>query len=135
MVMDVRTPNGRSPEERWRRITADFSDDRVTISVRDSAGVRNTAFATGGAITVPHASMMYSVIELEIAAALRRAAAGGLQPGDSVLFRQFYPDRDVGPSFVLHRGYVHLQPEGKVVLRHDWLAGYGHVTVDSSGRM
>src|SRR3712207_1147980 len=31
MVMDVRTPNARSPEERWRRITADFSDDRVTI--------------------------------------------------------------------------------------------------------
>src|SRR6202047_5307945 len=33
MVMDVRTPNGRSPRERGRRITADFSKDRVTISV------------------------------------------------------------------------------------------------------
>jgi hypothetical protein len=51
------------------------------------------------------------------------------------MFRQFYPDRDVGPSFVLHRGFVHLQPGGKVVLRHDWLSGYGDVTVDSSGRM
>ena len=135
MVMDVRTPNGRSPKERGRRVTADFSKDRVNISVRDSAGVRDTAFATGGAITVPHVSMMYSVIELEIATALRRAAATGLAPGDSVLFRQFYPDRDVGPSFTLHRGWVHPLAGGKVELRHDWLAGTGDVTVDSSGRM
>ena len=135
MVMDVRTPNGRSPRERGRRVTADFSRDRVTISVRDSGGVRDTSFATGGAITVPHVSMMYSVIELEIAAALRQAVVKGLAPGDSVLFRQFYPDRDVGPSFTLHRGFVHPRPGGKVELRHDWLAGTGDVTVDSSGRM
>jgi hypothetical protein len=107
----------------------------VSISVRDSSGVRDTAFATGGAFAVPHVSMMYSVIELEIAAALRRAAATGLAPGDSVLFRQFYPDRDVGPSFTLHRGFVHPEGGGKVELRHDWLAGTGDVTVDSSGRM
>ncbi len=123
MVMDVRTPNGSSPRERGRRVTADFSKDRVRISVRDSAGVRDTSFATGGAITVPHVSMMYSVIELEIAAALHRAAETGLTAGDSVLFRQFYPDRDVGPSFTLHRGYVHPHAGGKVELRHDWLAG------------
>jgi hypothetical protein len=135
MVMDVRTPNGRSPRERGRRVTADFSRERVTVSVRDSGGVRDTSFATAGAITVPHVSMMYSVIELEIAAALRRAAATGLAPGDSVLFRQFYPDRDVGPSFTLHRGYVHPHTGGKVELRHDWLAGTSDVTVDSSGRM
>jgi hypothetical protein len=135
MVMDVRTPNGGSPRERGRRVTADFSKDRVNISVRDSAGVRDTSFATGGAITVPHVSMMYSVIELEISAALHRAAASGLAPVDSVLFRQFYPDRDVGPSFTLHRGWVHPRAGGKVELRHDWLAGTGDVTVDSSGRM
>jgi hypothetical protein len=135
MVMDVRTPNGRSPRERGRRVTADFSRNTVTISVRDSAGVRDTSFNTGGAITVPHVSMMYSVIELEIAAALQRARATGLSPGDSVMFRQFYPDRDVGPSFTLHRGFVHPLPDGKVELRHDWLAGTGDVTVDSSGRM
>src|SRR5215213_996411 len=135
MVMDVRTPNGRTPRERGRRVTADVSNDRVSISVRDSGGVRDTAFGTGGAITVPHVSMMYSVIELEIAAALRQAAAAGLASGDSVLFRQFCPDRDVGPSFTMHRGWVHLRPSGKVELRHDWLAGTGDVTVDSSGRM
>ena len=52
-----------------------------------------------------------------------------------MLFRQFYPDRDVGPSFTLHRGYVHPHAGGKVELRHDWLSGTGDVTVDSSGRM
>ncbi|HET6578642.1 MAG TPA: DUF2911 domain-containing protein [Gemmatimonadales bacterium] len=135
MVMDVRTPNGRTPGERGRRVTADISGDAVTISVRDSGGVRDTSFLTRGAITVPHVSMMYSVIELEIAAALRRAAAAGAQPGDSVPFRQFYPDRDVGPSFTLHRGWVHPRAGGKVELRHDWLAGTGDVTVDSRGRM
>ena len=135
MVMNVRTPNGATSRERGRRITADFSNDKVSISVRDSGGVRDTSFATGGAITVPHASMMYSVIELEIAAALRRAEAAGLAPGDSVMFRQFYPDRDVGPSFTLHRGFVYPKPGGKVELRHDWLAGTGDVTIDSSGRM
>jgi hypothetical protein len=51
------------------------------------------------------------------------------------MFRQFYPDRDVGPSFTLHRGWIHLQSGDKVVLRHDWLSGVGDVTVDSSGRM
>jgi Protein of unknown function (DUF2911) len=134
MTMDVRTPNGASPRERGRVVTADFSRDKVTISVRDSAGVRDTAFATGGAITVPHVSMMYSVIELEIAAALKRAAATGA-PGDSVLFRQFYPDRDVGPSFTMHRGFVVPRGGGKVELRHGWLAGTGDVMVDSTGRM
>jgi len=134
MVMEVRTPNGGTPAERGRRVTADVSGDRVTISVRDSGGTRDTSFATGGAITVPHVSMMYSVIELEIAAALRRDAATG-HPGDSVMFRQFYPDRDVGPSFVLHRGWVIPRDGGKVELRHNWLSGTGDVTTDSAGRM
>jgi hypothetical protein len=107
----------------------------VNISVRDSSGARDTSFVTGGAITVPHVSMMYSVIELEIATALRRAAASNLAPTDSVLFRQFYPDRDVGPSFTMHRGFVVPRGGGKVELRHGWLAGTGDVTVDSAGRM
>jgi hypothetical protein len=135
MVMDIRTPNGQSPRERGRRVTADYTKDRVNISVRDSSGERDTSFVTGGAITVPHVSMMYSVIELEIATALRRAAASNLAPTDSVLFRQFYPDRDVGPSFTMHRGFVVPRGGGKVELRHGWLAGTGDVTVDSAGWM
>jgi hypothetical protein len=135
MVMDVRTPNGATPRERGRRVTANFSKDRVDISVRDSAGVRDTAFATRGVITVPHVSMMYSVIELEIAAALRRAGANGLAPSDSVPFQQFYPDRDVGPSFTMHRGRVVPRGQGMVELRHGWLSGTGDATVDTAGRM
>src|SRR4051794_24800099 len=65
MEMDVGAASGRLPRERGRRITADFSRDGVKISVRDSSGERDTSFVTGGAITVPHVSMMYSVIELE----------------------------------------------------------------------
>jgi Protein of unknown function (DUF2911) len=135
MVMDIRTPNGKTPRERGRRVTADISKDRVNISIQDSSGVRDTSFATAGAITVPHASMMYSVIELEIAAALHQAAATSLAPGDSVMFRQFYPDRDIGPSFVLHRGFVHPVGGREIELWHDWLSGTGDVTVDSSGCM
>ncbi len=135
MVMDVRTPNAPTPRGRGRRVTADFKSDSVRISIRDSSGVKDTAFATGGALTVPHVSMMYSVIELELAAAMARCAAAHVAAGDSIAFRQFYPDRDVGPSCVLHSGFVHPLPGGKVELWHDWLSGIGDATVDSSRRM
>jgi Protein of unknown function (DUF2911) len=134
MVMDVRTPSGTSPAQRGRRVIADFTRDSVMISITDSAGVTRRNFRTGGALTVPHVSMMYSVIELEIASALRRGA-GRIAAGDSASFRQFYPDRDVGPGFVLHSGWVHRRAGDSVVLQHDWLSGSGDVTVDSVGRM
>lgn len=135
MVMDVRTPSGKTPAARGRRVTADFSNDVVRISVRDSAGVRDTSFNTGGAITVPHVSMMYSVIELEVAAALRRMDAGTARAADTASLRQFYPDRDVGPAFALHHGVVRAVADRKVELRHDWLSGVGDITVDSAGRL
>lgn len=134
MVMDVRTPNGETPAKRWRLVTARFTADSVMLTVRDSAGSSGRTFATAGALTVPHASMQYSVIELEIANAMQRAGAGrGV--GDTLTFRQFYPDRDVGPSFVLHSGRVIPVGDGRVELRHDWLAGAGDVVLDSAGRM
>ncbi len=135
MLMNVRTPNAKTPAERGRRITADFTDTEVKIRVADSAQVRDTSFRTGSALTVPHVSMMYSVIEHEIATGLRQARESRLAAGDSVLFRQFYPDRDVGPIFTLHRGYVHPMAHDSVELRHDWLSGTAVVTVDSAGRM
>jgi hypothetical protein len=135
MEMRVRTPNASTAARRARRVTADFTADSVRISIRDSSGVKDTAFATGGAITVPHVSMMYGVIELEIASAMARGAAAHLAAGDSVPFRQFYPDRDIGPAFVLHSGWVHPTAGGKVELWHDWLSGIGDATVDSAGRM
>jgi hypothetical protein len=76
---------------------------------------------------------MYSQIELEIAAALRRRASA--DSTGRIRFRQFYPDRDIGPSFALHQGFVQPVDSGRVVLRHDWLSGAGDVIVDSAGRL
>jgi hypothetical protein len=135
MVMDVRTPNALAPVQRVRRVTADMTADSVRISILEGNGTKDTAFATGGAITVPHVSMMYGVIELEIAAAIAQGRAAHLAAGDSVHFRQFYPDRDIGPSFVLHEGWVEPHADGKVELWHDWLSGIADATVDSAGRM
>ena len=131
MVMRVRTPNGATPAERGRLVTAEFTADSVFIVITDSGGVSKRAFRTNGELTVPHVSMMYSVIEHEIATSLRTAQA----VGDSAPFRQFYPDRDVGPSFVLHSGWVHRRSGDSVVLNHDWLSGRGDVTMDSAGGM
>lgn len=135
MVMEVRTPSGKTPAERERTVVAEFTPDSVRISITDSAGVTRRNFRTGGALTVPHISMLYSVIELEIASAMRLSAAAGKPRTDSIPFRQFYPDRDVGPSFVLHSGWVHPTAGDSVVLRHDWLSGSGDVTIDSAGRL
>ena len=135
MVMTVRTPSGRTPAERGRQVVATFTTDSVMISITDSGGVMQRSFRTGGALTVPHVSMMYSVIELEIASALKSRAATGIKAGDSIPFRQFYPDRDVGPTFVLHSGWVHRRGGDSVVLRHDWLSGSGAVRVDSNARL
>ncbi len=135
MVMTVRTPSGTTPAECGRKVVADFTKDSVLISITDSAGETHRNFRTGGALTVPHIEMLYSVIELEIASAMRLFAAAGKPRTDSIPFRQFYPDRDVGPRFVLHGGWVHPTAGDTVVLRHDWLSGSGDVTLDSAGRM
>lgn len=135
MVMDVRTPSGSTPAERARTITADYSSDRVKISIRDSSGVRDTSFAIGDALAVPHVSMMYSVIEMEIAYALAHATQGTDGKPADVTFRQYYPDRDIGRSFALHKGVVHPLGDGRVELRHDWLSGTGDVSVDTAGRL
>ncbi len=135
MVMDIRTPSGTTPAERGRRVVADVSGDSLRVTITDSGGISRRAFRTGGAPTVPHVSMLYSVIELEIAAALRTGAGAPLAVGDSARFRQFYPDRDIGPTFVLHSGWVHRRGGDSVVLKHDWLSGSGDVIVDSARRM
>ena len=135
MVMTVQTPSGKTPAERERTVVAEFGPDSVFITITDSAGVTRRNFRTGGALTVPHIEMLYSVIELEIASAMRLSAAAGKPRTDSIPFRQFYPDRDIGPRFVLHGGWVHPTAGDSVALRHDWLSGSGDVLVDSAGRM
>ena len=134
MVMDVRTPSGETPAQRGRLVAATFTNDSVLITITDSGGVTRRNFRTNGALTVPHVSMMYSVIELEITSSLRHGTTF-LAVADSASFRQFYPDRDVGPSFVLHSGWVHRVSRDSVLLQHDWLSGSGDAMVDSAGRM
>ena len=48
--------------------------------------------------------------------------------------RQFYIDREFD-RFPLHSGVVRRLPNGKAEIYHDWLAGTGEATLDSSRRM
>jgi len=129
LEMDIRTPSEPS-NQRERHVTADVSRDSVHISKRDSTGTTNTAFATGGALTMPHLPQMYGLTDLYFGAALKRAVA----PGDSVELRQYYIDREFD-RFPLHSGVVRLVAPNKADLHHDWLAGYADATFDSLHHM
>lgn len=129
LEMDITTPS-EPANERQRHVVADVSADSVHISKRDSTGTKRIAFATGGALTMPHLPQMYSLTDLYFGAALRRAVA----PGDSVELRQYYIDREFD-RFPLHHGVVRLVAANKAELHHDWLAGYGDATFDSLHHM
>lgn len=129
LEMDIRTPSEPS-NQRERHVTADVSSDSVHITKRDSTGTKNIAFATGGALTMPHLPQMYGLTDLYFGAALRRAVA----PGDSVVLRQYYIDREFD-RFPLHSGVVRLVAPNKAELHHDWLAGYADATFDSLHHM
>jgi len=129
LEMDIRTPSEPS-NQRERHVVADVSADSVHISKRDSTGTKNIAFATGGALTMPHLPQMYSLTDLYFGAALKRAVAAG----DSVTLRQYYIDREFD-RFPLHQGVVRLLAANKAELHHDWLAGYADATFDSLHHM
>jgi hypothetical protein len=130
LVMDIHTPS-EDEKQRERRVVADVTKDSVHISKRDGTGTVKRAFATGGSIAMAHLPQMYSLYELYFAAGLQRAAALKVPTGDTVRLRQFYIDREFD-RFPLHRGIVRLTPSGKAEIAHDWLAGIGEATVDSS---
>lgn len=119
LEMDIRTPSEPSNEQ-FRHVVADVSKDSVHITKHDSTGTKVGAFATGGALTMPHLPQMYSLTDLYFGAALRRTHA----PGDSVELRQYYIDREFD-RFPLHHGVVRKLAGNKADLHHDWLAGYG----------
>jgi hypothetical protein len=129
LEMDIVTPSEPS-NERERHVVADVSADSVHITKHDSTGTKRIAFATGGALTMPHRPQMYGLSDLYFGAALRRATA----PGDSVEMRQYYIDREFD-HFPLHHGVVRLVAANRAELHHDWLAGYGDATFDSLHRM
>jgi hypothetical protein len=128
LEMDITTPSEPS-NQRERHVVADVDADSVHISKRDSTGTKKIAFATGGALTMPHLPQMYGLTDLYFGAALRRAAVG-----DSVEMRQYYIDREFD-RFPLHHGVVRLVAANKAELHHDWLAGYGDATFDSLHHM
>ena len=129
LEMDIVTPSEPS-NQRERRVVADVGADSVHISKRDSTGTKKIAFATGGALTMPHLPQMYSLTDLYFGAALKRAVA----PGDSVELRQYYLDREFD-RFPLHSGVVRSLAADKAELHHDWLAGYADATFDSLHHM
>jgi hypothetical protein len=133
LEMDIRTPS-EPPPQRERHVVADVTKDSVTISKRDSTGVRRIAFATGGVLTMAHLPQMYSLTDLYFGAALARAAANNVAAGEPVVLHQFYIDREFD-RFPLHDGMVRPLPGGNAELRHDWLSGTGEATFDSSRHM
>ena len=133
LVMDIHTPS-EPADERDRHVIADVTRDSVHISKRDKTGEKKSAFATGGGIAMAHLPQMYSLYELYFDAARERAAAAKKTAGDTVWMRQFYIDREFD-QFPLHRGLVRLVTDNKAEINHDWLAGTGVATFDSSGHM
>ena len=133
LAMDIRSP-GEPEGRRERRVVADVRSDSVIITKRDGEGSMRWAFATGGGVAMAHLPQMYSLYELYFAAARRRAAAAGRTPGDTLMFRQFYIDREFD-RFPLHHAVVRLLADGKAEISHDWLSGTGEATLDSAGRL
>jgi len=129
LVMDIVTPS-EPANQRQRRVTVNVTKDSVHITKRDSSGTVRRDFATRGGIAMAHLPQMYSLYELYFAAALGRIAANPAG-GDTAHLRQFYIDREFD-RFPLHTGLVWRMPDGKLKISHDWLAGIGEATVDSS---
>jgi len=129
LVMDIVTPS-EPANQRRRRVTVNVTRDSVHITKRDSTGTVRRDFATGGRIAMAHLRQMYSLYELYVAAALGSIAANPAG-GDTARLRQFYIDREFD-RFPLHTGRVWRLPDGTVKIAHDWLAGIGEATVDSS---
>jgi len=133
LVMDIQTPS-EPPGQRDRKVFADVANNKVHLSKTDSIGTVNRDFPTGGSIVVAHVPQMYSLYELYFASALKQAAASKLAAGSPVQMRQFYIDREFD-RFPLGHALVTPQEGGKADITHDWLAGTGEATMDSSYHM
>ena len=132
LVMDIHTPS-EPADQRERHIVAEVRGDTVHLSKRDGTGEKTYAFATGGSTVMAHLPQMYSLYELYFDAALQHLAASKT-PVDTARLRQFYIDREFD-RFPLHSGVVRRVSASKAEIAHDWLAGTGEATLDSSGHM
>ncbi len=134
MVMDIRTPSAPLAKDRDRHVTAEFGQDSLKVSVRDSSGTETRTFASEGGLVLPHVQQMYSLAELYIDAAVARGRALKIAPGDSVTVTQFYPDAPLD-NFIFHDGWVQPHRGDSVEIWHGMISGVGFAMVDSSGRL
>jgi hypothetical protein len=133
LIMDITTPS-EPANERERHVVADVTRDSVLMTKRDGSAFKRWAFAHGAEPVVAHVPQMYSLYELYFAAALARPAASTTPAGDTVPLRQFYIDREFD-RFPLARATVRRLPGNKAEVWHDWLAGVGVASLDSSHRL
>ena len=133
LVMQIYTPS-EPANQQHRLVVADVTRDSVHVSKTDGAGTVTRTFATDGGTAMAHVPQMYSLYELYFDAALKRAEASKRASGDTVQLRQFYIDREFD-RFPLHHGVVRPLAGGKAEIAHDWLAGIGEATLDSTDHM
>jgi DUF2911 family protein len=131
LVMDIHTPS-EPADQRDRHVVADVTGDSVHVTKRDSSGTLRRDFAAGGSPVLAHVPQLYSLYELYFSAARRHTSAP--RGDDTVRMRQFYVDREFD-RFPMHNAVVRLLPGGKAEIWHDWLAGVGEATLDSTGRL
>jgi hypothetical protein len=129
IVMDIHTPS-EPDSTRDQHFEATVANNVVRLWKRDKRGTLRRDFPTGGTIAMAHVPQLYSLYELDFAAARKKARGSS----DTVRFRQFYIDREFD-NFPLHRGFVRFVAPGKAEIRHDWLSGIGEATIDSAGRL
>ena len=133
IAMDIRTPSD-SEKVRTRHIVADVAKDTVRVTKRDGKGSTTWKFGANGGTAVAHLDQMYSMYELRFQEARKRAAAQHRAAGDTVMQRQFYIDREFD-RFPMNHGVIRLVDGNRAEISHDWLAGTGVATFDSSGHM
>ena len=133
LTMDIHTPSD-SAKQRDRHVVAEVRPDSVILTKTDSAGAKRWAYATNGGIPTAHLDQMYSLYEIRFQEARKRGAAKQRAAGDTVMQRQFYIDREFD-RFPMNHGVVKLLDGNRAEIQHDWLAGTGVATFDSSGHM
>jgi hypothetical protein len=133
LVMDIRTPSD-SEQRRERHIVAEVTKDSVHLTKRDGKSSTQWHFATNGGVPMAHVDQMYSLYEVRFQEARKRAATLHRAAGDTVMQRQFYIDREFD-RFPMNHGVIRLLAGDKAEIAHDWLAGTGEATFDSSGHM
>ena len=133
LAMDITTPS--EPEnQRVRHVVAGVTKDSVHLIKRDGTGTKQWAFARNGGVPVAHLDQMYSLYELRFQEARKRGAARHRTSGDTVMQRQFYIDREFD-RFPMNHGVIRLLGDDRAEISHDWLAGTGEASFDSSGHM